>query len=80
MTIVEYFITNHIPYDLLSLTVGCTDGTLRIESPSGSLQICKDSEWKNVCARDWGNLDAAVACRQLGYDGKTIGCNMSGLC
>ena len=74
-----FFIANHIPYDSLH-TVGCTIGTIRIDTPSGILQICKDSEWKNVCARDWGNLDAAVACRQLGYDGKAIGCNMSGLC
>lgn len=52
--------------------MGCTSDDLRIVSPSGVLQICKNSEWENVCSSDWGNLDAAVACRQLGYDGMTI--------
>lgn len=50
----------------------CTHGSsLRlINGPStGVLQICKDNEWNNVCDTDWGNVDAAVACRQLGYDG-----------
>ena len=41
-------------------------------SSTGILQICKGSVWKNVCRNDWGNLNAAVACRQLGHDGRYI--------
>ena len=53
--------------------VGCTSGGLRLtDSTSGILQICKNNEWKAVCSEDWGHLDAAVACRQLGYDGNFV--------
>ena len=50
--------------------VGCTSGDLRLTgSSSGILQICKNNEWRIVCSEEWSHLDAAVACRQLGYDG-----------
>ena len=51
--------------------MGCgITGNLRISG--GFLQICKNNTWRGVCNEDWGNLDAAVACRQLGYDGKLL--------
>lgn len=52
------------------MAVGCSSGDLRLtNTSSGILQICKNKEWRAVCSRDWGHVDAAVACRQLGYDG-----------
>lgn len=52
------------------MAVGCSSGDLRLtNTSSGILQICKNKEWRAVCSQDWGHVDAAVACRQLGYDG-----------
>ena len=58
------------------MTVGCTSGSVRL-TDSGILQICKNNEWRTVCSTDWGNLDTAVACRQLGYDGILCNYNLS---
>ena len=55
---------------LICTAAGCTSGDLRLTNTSfGLLQICKSNQWRAVCSRDWGHLDAAVACRQLGFDG-----------
>jgi hypothetical protein len=59
----------HPMIDCTHLTYQCHSGTLTLSQNDSILQICKHNQWKNVCSRDWGNLDAAVACRQLGYDG-----------
>ena len=53
--------------DSTNLTHQYHSGTLRLND--SLLYICKHNQWKIVCSRSWGNLDAAVACRQLGYDG-----------
>ena len=39
-------------------------GTTRYE---GRVEICIDRVWGTVCDDFWGTVDAAVACRQLGY-------------
>ena len=51
-------------------SVGCITGNVRLDN--GILKICNNSVWKTVCSEDWGNLDAAVACKQLGFDGTII--------
>ena len=33
----------------------------------GRIEICLNSVWGTVCDNFWGNLDAQVTCRQLGY-------------
>ena len=47
-----------------------TNGTIELISKSyyiaGGLQVCVDKKWATVCQHNWGQLDAVVACRQLG--------------
>lgn len=56
---------------LLYVTAGCFLGDLRITGSnsfrSGRLEICSNNVWGQICDTQWDNLDAQVACRQLGY-------------
>ena len=58
--------------NLLKSTLGvCQPGTIQLVSgqPEGTglVQVCLDRSWTYVCGSGWSNVDAAVACRQLGY-------------
>ena len=33
----------------------------------GLLEVCYDGEWRSVCDDYWNDVDANVACRQLGF-------------
>ena len=56
---------------LLSTNVNCTDGDLRLRggttSQEGNVEMCYERQWGTVCDRYWGEPDAKVACRQLGF-------------
>ncbi|CAI8006506.1 Deleted in malignant brain tumors 1 protein, partial [Geodia barretti] len=53
----------------------CRDGDIRVQggtvgtvdSVSGNIEVCYTGLWGTVCASDWTNENAQVACRQLGY-------------
>ena len=53
-------------------TVQCDDGDVRYimaGETSGPLEVCVSKRWAAVCYYGWSDVDATIACRQLGYDG-----------
>ena len=49
----------------------CTDGDVRtrdsVSESEGHVEVCLDQTWASVCGDSWDNVDAGVACRQLGF-------------
>lgn len=47
-----------------------TNGDIRLNPGPhiGRLEYYYRGEWGAVCDNGWGNIDAIVACRQLGYE------------
>ena len=53
-------------------TAPCTTGQLQLAGGNianeGRVEICiRNNVWGTVCDDAWGNTDATVMCRQLGY-------------
>ena len=49
----------------------CTDGDLRLVGGTsfmeGRLEVCLNGVWGTVCNHGWDDMEATVACRQLGH-------------
>lgn len=57
---------------MLSLAGQCDEWDVRLENgeteSEGRLEVCLNGVWGTVAAGfTWGNAEAAVVCRQLGY-------------
>ena len=56
----------------LIATPACEEGSIRLRNGShttvlaGRVEICINNQWSVICHQGWDNLDAVVACSQLG--------------
>ena len=55
----------------LIFLAGCGSGDVRVVNGfipnDGRVEVCQNDSWIPVCDGGWGNNDARVVCRQLGF-------------
>jgi len=55
----------------VGVCVGCGHGSIRLSGSDsdnlGRVDICLNNVWGTVCQNNWGDVDARVVCRQLGF-------------
>lgn len=53
------------------IATGCSAGAIRLVGGNveteGTLEVCVNQAWNAICADSFGQTDAFVACRELGY-------------
>ena len=56
---------------IITLALRCEEGDLRLTGSSainqGAVEICMNETWGTICYSNWGQSEANVACRQLGF-------------
>ena len=49
----------------------CVENSVRLvggrNSAEGRVEVCVLEAWRTICSQNWGNEDAMVVCRQLGF-------------
>ena len=55
----------------ITLALQCEEGDLRLVGGRtinrGRVEICVNETWGTICYNNWGQPDATVTCRQLGF-------------
>ncbi len=63
---------------LATITIVCSENAVRladgVDSAQGRVELCRDGEWRSICANSWTHPDAQVACRQFGFNGRELRC------
>ena len=53
------------------MCAGCEENAIQLlevqNKFKGLVEVCKEGKWKTVCNQKWGDKEARVVCRQLGF-------------
>ena len=67
----SYYIYNYLCTNVCIIVEHINTGTLRLaesKSPNeGKIEVFNGDDWVRVCDDGWGNKEARVVCRQLGF-------------
>ncbi len=61
---------------LIDVAPECTNGAIRLVGGTsdgmGRVEVCSGEAWGTVCDDSFGDVDAQVACRQLGFSAQGL--------